>query len=115
MRRTSLIKKTGVHVNGTITHIRQVRVRSAYIDFLTIEYKDRTTGTLYNAKATTASGKFKNNDPMPLAYLPDNPAKYAITNTRGAYTFMLVFSILLFLFTLFAVYKVDEMVRSGQM
>ena len=115
MKRTARIKKTGIHTNGTITHIRTVRVKSGYIDFLTFEYQDWNTGKLYSGKATIQSGKYRHNDRLPIAYLPDNPSKYAITNTKGAYTFILIFCILLFLFVLFAVYKVDSMVSRGEM
>ena len=52
---------------------------------------------------------------MGVAYLPANPAKYAITDTQGGNTAMLIFCILIFLFVLFAVYKINEMVQNGEM
>jgi Protein of unknown function (DUF3592) len=115
MRRTAFIKKTGIHTNGIITSIRTVRIKSSLTDIITFEYKDRATGRPYNGKATSQSGKYKRSDMMEVAYLPSNPAKYAITNTKGAYTIMLIFCIILFLFVLFAVYKINEMVQSGKM
>lgn len=113
MRRAAFIKKTGIHTNGTITSIRTVRIKSSLTDMITIEYKDRATGRSYNGKATSQSGKYKRGDLMEVAYLPSNPAKYAIT--KGAYTIMLVFCIIIFLFVLFAVYKINEMVQKGNM
>lgn len=115
MRRTARIKKTGVHVNGIITQIRTVRVKASQVDILTLEYTDRNTGRSYQGKATAQSFKYKTGDHMGIAYLPANPAKYAVTETRGGYTLLLVFCILLFLFVLFAVYKIDEMTKAGAM
>jgi hypothetical protein len=111
MRRTATIKKHGIHCNGTISSIRTVRMKSAYIDILTIEYRDRATGQPYPAKATTSRGKYNRGDLIGIAYLPDQPSKYALTDTKGGFTFMLVFCIIIFLFVIFAVYKIDEMVK----
>ena len=115
MRRAAYIKKTGIHTNGYITSIRTVRIKSSLTDIISIEYKDRTTGRPYTGKATTQAGKFKLGDTMGVAYLPANPAKYAIADTKGGFTAMLIFCILIFLFVLFAVYKINEMVQSGEM
>jgi len=84
------------------------------MDMLTLEYKDRVTGNPYKGKATVAPGKYNIGDTMAVVYLPDKPAKYAI-DTNKAYWAVLTFAIILFLFVLFAVYKIDEMVKSGQM
>jgi Protein of unknown function (DUF3592) len=115
MKRASAIKKKGVYTNGVITHISTMRTgRGAALDILTIEYKDRTTGQPYNARATVTHQQYKIGDVMSVVYLPDKPAKYAI-DTKKAYWAVLIFCIILFLFVLFAVYKINEMVESGQM
>ena len=54
-------------------------------------------------------------DTIGVVYLPANPAKYAIADTRGGFTAMLIFCIILFLFVLFAVYKINGMVQRGEM
>mgnify|MGYP000945686471 CR=1 FL=1 len=110
MQRTARIKKQGIHCNGTITGIRSIRIKNTYIDQLTIEYRDRNSGRTYTAKATSGRGKHNRGDAMGIAYLPEKPSQYALTDTRGGYTFMLVFCILIFLFVIFAVYKINEMV-----
>jgi len=115
MRRTAIIKKTGIRTNGHISAIRTIRVKSSQVDLLTIVYKDRATGQPYTAKATTQVKKFKVGDMMEIAYLPSKPTRYAITDTKGGYTFLLVFCIIIFLFVLFAVYKINDMVKTGQM
>lgn len=111
IRRDAHIRKTGIHTSGHITSIRTVRLKSSLTDIITIEYKDRSTGRTYNGKASSKAGKYKRSDTMEVAYLPNNPAKYAITDTGRGYTVMFIFCILVFLFVLFAVYKIDGMVK----
>ena len=115
MRRAAFIKKTGIHTNGYATSIRTVRIKSSLTDVVSIEYKDRATGLPYPGKATTEAGKFRVGDTIGVVYLPANPAKYAIADTRGGFTAMLIFCIILFLFVLFAVYKINGMVQRGEM
>jgi len=88
IRRDAHIKKKGIHTSGYITSIRT-----------------------YTGKASSKAGKYKRSDTMGVAYLPNDPAKYAITDTGRGYTVMLIFCILVFLFVLFAVYKIDGMVK----
>jgi Protein of unknown function (DUF3592) len=115
MQVAAKIKKKGVYTNGVITHISTIRTRpGGAIDILTLEYKDRVTGQPYNGRATVTHQKYKTGDTMPVIYLPDKPSKYAI-DTKKAYWAVLIFCIILFLFVLFAVYKINEMVESGQM
>jgi hypothetical protein len=111
MRSAANIKKKGTWTDAIITRIRTIRApKGGSFDMVTLEYKDRATGRPYNGKATTAMGKYRSGDRMPIAYLPANPAKYAI-DTKGGYWFVLVFCILLFAFVIFAVWKIDSMVK----
>ena len=115
MQRAATIKKNGVYTTGFVTNIKTIRTgRGGAIDILTLEYKDRATGKPYNGRATVTPNKYKIGDTMTIVYLPDKPAKYAI-DTKKAYWAVLIFCIILFLFILFAVYKINEMVESGQM
>ena len=115
IRRTNAIKKNGIHTDAIVTGIRTVQIKHTRIDMLTLEYKDRATGRAYTGKATVAHDKNRRGDRLTVAYLPAKPSVYAVTDTKKGYIAMLVFCILLFLFVLFAVYKINEMVRSGQM
>lgn len=115
MRRDIHIRKTGIHTSGYITSIRTVRLKSSLTDVIYIEYKDRATGQTYTGKTSSKEGKYKRSDKLGVAYLPSNPARYAITETGSGYTAMLIFCLIFFLFVLFAVYKIDEMVRSGHL
>jgi Protein of unknown function (DUF3592) len=106
MQAATTIKKKGVYTNGVVTQISTLRTgRGGAMDILTLEYKDRVTGQPYNGRATVTPGKYKVGDTLTVVYLPDKPAKYAI-DTKKAYWAILIFCIILFLFVLFAVYKI---------
>lgn len=114
MKSSAKIQKNGVLTTAVITHITTFRARpGANLDFLRLEYKDGATGKAYKGKATAAHLTYKVGDTMPLTYLPDKPSKYAIDTKKG-YLGILIFCIILFLFSIFAAYKIDEMMRSGQ-
>lgn len=114
MRNAAYIKKNGVLTDATVAKITTLRTRRGIVDFITLQYTDKATGQLYDGKATISHQKVKEGDLMPLMYLPNKPSKYAIDTKKG-YTILLVFSILIFLFIVFAVYKIQEMVATGQL
>ncbi len=115
MRVAAAIKKNGVPANSVVKHITTIRTgKGGAMDILTLEYKDSLTNQPYKGKATVTPGKYKIGDTMPVRYLADKPSKYAI-DTNKAYWAVLIFCIVLFLFVIFAVYKINEMVQSGQM
>ncbi len=107
------IKKNGIYTDAFITDIKRIRMpKGGSVDMLHLQYKDRATGQPYRAKATVAPMKYRVGDTMTIAYLPNNPAKYAI-DTKGGYWFVLIFCIILFLFVIFAVYKINGMAQSS--
>lgn len=115
MRRHAHVKKNGTHVSGRVANIRTFRSsKGGSVDILTVEYKDRATGRPYYGKATVNMGKYQIGDPIPVAYLPNNPSKYAIT-LRSGYWFILIFCIILFAFVIFVIYKIDGMVTNRTM
>jgi hypothetical protein len=113
MRSTAYIKKNGMHVNATVKQIKTLRGKNT-VDLLLLEYKERATGRVYDAKATVSHQKYNIGDTLPVAYLPDKPSKYAIA-LKNAYWALLIFCIALFLFIIFAVYKLNEMTTVGSM
>jgi uncharacterized integral membrane protein len=111
MRVATNIKKNGVYTIAVITRIRSLHTRpGASIDILTLEYRDKQFGKAYNGKATVAHQQYKMGDTIELVYLAEKPSKYAIDTKKG-YTVILVFCILLFLFIVFAVYKLDGIMQ----
>ncbi len=107
------IKRDGIYTDAVIKDIKRFRApKGGSVDLLIMEYKDRATGIAYKAKATVTPMKHSIGDRMTVAYLPNKPSKYAI-DTKGAYWFILIFCIMLFLFVIFAVYKINEMTKTS--
>ncbi len=107
------VKKTGINTIGTITTIH---TKGAYkggsYDRLTISYLNRATGQPEVGQTTTVSRKYRVGDRIPIAYEHDKP-DIIIPMDVAAFGPMLGFSILLFVFVLFATYKIREMVEVG--
>jgi hypothetical protein len=110
--RARRIAKHGIKTNAVITHIRMIRFSKSTSDKLTLEYTDNK-GTRHSTKATTVPGHYKTGNTMPLKYLDNKPSAYAIDNTQQADWVLLVVCILLLAFTIFASYKIDELVQSS--
>jgi hypothetical protein len=114
MRKVNNIKKNGIATDAFVTNIITRRFSRSSMDMITLEFRDRATGRTYNSRATTTVGKHKIGDRMTIYYLPNDPSKNSPTGGR-TYIPVLIFCIILFLFIVFAVYKIDEEVRVGSM
>jgi hypothetical protein len=106
------IKKHGIKTNAVITHITLIKFSKGSSDNLTLEYKD-SAGTRHVAKATTLPGQYKPGDMMPLKYLHNKPSHYTIEGMQQGQWVILVFCILLLVFTIFASYKLNQMTESS--
>lgn len=106
MNKANNIKKHGITTDAFILNIVTQRMGKTTVDVLTLEYKD-AAGRLHPAKATIQVGKYRVGQRIPIKFLPQNPAQYAFDDVSG-YWFVLIFCILLFLFAIFAVYKINE-------
>jgi hypothetical protein len=69
-------------------------------------------GKQYKGSLTIEPGKYRVNDPVDIFYLVNNPKRNAPKGAWGSYL-GLIFTIILALFILFAVYKIHEMIRTG--
>lgn len=111
MRKAISIQRDGVATDAVITNVTTQRFGKGSVDILKLEYAD-TTGRCYPAKATVGVGEYRIGQSLPVKYLPHNPVQYSFDNVK-TYWGILIFLILLFLFSIFAVYKIDEMVKAG--
>lgn len=106
MKKAKNINELGITTDAFITNISTRRMGKTTVDILTLEYKD-AAGRRHPAKATIQVGKYRVGQRIPIKYLPQNPSHYAFGNVSG-YWFILIFCILLLLFTIFAAYKIHE-------
>jgi len=111
MRKAKNIQQHGITTDAFILNVTTRRMNKTSMDILTLEYTD-TAGRRHPAKATVTAGKYRTGQRMPIKYLRENPTQYAFGDSSG-YWFVLIFCILLFGFMIFASYKINEMVQSG--
>lgn len=105
------IRNEGMATTGVVTHIHTTRrFRGPTTDRVTVLYKSNIPGQSHNAQFVTNHSKYRRGQSIPVKYLPEKPDKIIVAPKRG-YWGMLIFSILIFLFVLFAVYKIDEMLK----
>lgn len=107
------IRQNGINTSGVVTHIHTTAFRKGpTVDIVHIEFASVIQGHFHKSNITTKHRKFKHGESVPVIYLPDEPSKIVVEGKEG-YGPMLLFSILIFLFTIFAVYKVEEMLKNG--
>jgi len=106
------IEQHGIKTNAVVTHIRPIRSGRNWSDKLTLEYKDNR-GTSHSAKATTVKGHLKAGNTMSLKYSNNKPSAYSIDGTQKGDWVLLIVWILLLAYTIYASFKIDEMIQSG--
>lgn len=110
--RARTIAQRGVKTHAVITHITVVNFSRNSSDSLTLEYSD-STGARHAAKATTIAGQYRPGDTMLLKYLDNKPSHYTIDGMEQGQWVILIVGILLLAFTIYASYKIDELVQAG--
>ena len=107
------IRKYGISTLGVVTKIHTTRMyRGPTTDRVHIEYGSIISGHFHKSSITAKHKRFKYGETVPVKYLPEEPSKIVV-EARPGYLPMLIFSILIFLFVIFAVYKIDEMIKTG--
>ncbi|MES2649627.1 MAG: DUF3592 domain-containing protein [Bacteroidota bacterium] len=110
-KRVQKLSNDGLSTQGHI-HTTSRLPRSAATIFYYSYYA--IDGKQYSGSLTADSGKFKTGDTLEVFYMPGKPAKSTVKaawQSKG----LLIFGILLAIFTWFAAYKLYEMVRNGEL
>lgn len=109
MRKAYKIKSNGITVDATVVKIdilgTSIRTRSAS---LTLHYKVEAEKSIYPGTATAVPGQYKVGDTLQVTYLPKDPFKMTVKGANAQIP-ILVFAILLFLFVIFATYKIGQL------
>ncbi len=115
MRREEDVRKKGVPATGTVTNV-YVMPRSKYgpaTDRVHIRFNAGVGDRWHDASFTSRHRKHVAGEKLPVLFLRDQPDRILVNNQK-TYWFGLVFSLLLLLFVFFAIYKIAQMVESGQ-
>lgn len=109
MRKAQRIKKEGVATDAEIIEIRTWNAsQHNSMATLILQYAVEAKKEIFQSRATAVPGQFKVGDKMKVFYLPDDPFKITVKGPK-VYIPLLVFSIILFLFIIFATFKIGEM------
>ena len=104
------IRKEGISTSGVVTYIHTNRYhRGPATDRVHTTYGSIISGEYHKAIFTAAHRKYQVGQSIPITYLPAKPDKIVVGPKPG-YWPMLIFSVALLLFAIFAVYKINEMV-----
>ncbi|MFT3681646.1 MAG: hypothetical protein QM791_15350 [Ferruginibacter sp.] len=106
------IKQQGIKAHGIITQVTFVHFSKGSFDKIQVAYKD-DKGIYHTANASTTPGQYKPGDTMPVTYRKDKPAEYTMDGMPQGQWALLIFSALLLAFTIFASFKINELVEAG--
>ena len=105
------IRKSGISTTGIVTAIHTTRnYKGPTTDRVHTRYNSNISGQYHEANFVTAHKKYRVGQSVPVKYLPEKPGKIVVAEKRG-YWPMLIFSMLLFVFIVFAGYKIYEMLK----
>ena len=108
------IRKSGISTTGIVTAIHTTRYhKGPTTDRVHTRYNSNITGQYHEANFVTAHRKYHVGQSIPVKYLPGKPGKIVVADKRG-YWPMLIFSVLLFVFIVYAGFKIYEMLKLNQ-
>lgn len=103
------IRKTGISTMGVVIHVHTTRYsKGPAIDRVHTRYNSNIAGQYHEAHFTATYNKYRVGQSIPVKYLPQSPDKIVVAEKRG-YWSMLILTVLVFAFVVFAVYKINEM------
>lgn len=105
------ILRQGVKTTAQVTDRRSVRYRGhATYDRVSFTYLPAGAGRYMQGDFITKIGKHRRGDLIEIYYLPQAPQKSAVPGSKGERG-MFLFTLLIFLFVLFACFKIHEEVK----
>ena len=105
------ILRQGTKTTAQVTEAKRIRYRgNATHDRVFFSYLPAGAGQYMQGDFITRIGKHRRGDLVDIYYLPGNPQKNAVPGSKGELG-MFVFTVLIFLFVVFACYKIHEEVK----
>ena len=109
-RRANKILKEGLTAQASVYHVYST-IRSG-TEIVHYRFKDKRSNE-YTGRFSIAMGKHRVGDVIEVYYLQDNPSRNVVKGSWGSH-FIIMFGIVIALVVWFMVYKLYEMVKSGQ-
>jgi len=105
------ILREGTKTTAQVMEARRVRYRgNATHDTVYFMYLPAGAGRYLQGSYITKIGKHRRGDLLEIYYLPGKPEKHAVPGSKGELG-MFIFTLLIFLFVIFACYKIHEEVK----
>ena len=110
-KRYYTILRQGTKTTAQVVEARRVRYRgNPTHDTVFFNYLPAGSGQYMQGSFITKIGKHRRGDLLEIYYLPGNPKKHAVPGSRGELG-MFIFMLLIFLFVIFACFKIHEEVK----
>ena len=113
MRRAQRIIKNGITTEAEVVQVIGwgTTIRNK-VDTLILNYMVEATNQIYQGQATASREAYKVGDKLTITY--SNKPPYEMT-VKGSKVFIpiLVFTILIFLFVIFAMFQIEELIPEG--
>lgn len=111
-KRYRIILQTGVRISAAVTAVRTINYhRGGTYDRVTFAYLPAGSVQYFSGQFIVKTGKHKPGDVLDVFYLPGKPQENAVPGSKGD-VLMFLFMVLIFLFVLFACFKINEMLGS---
>ena len=113
MRRAQRIIKNGITTEAVVVQVNSLgtTIRNK-ADILVLQYLVKATNQIYQGKASATREQYKVGDKLTITYSKFPPYEMTVKGTN-VYIPILVFTILIFLFVLFAMIKIEELIPEG--
>ncbi len=113
MRKGQYIINNGTKTEATVIKINPLRIGIRHkMDTLILQYMVAGKKEIFQGKATSAPWQYKVGDTLAITYLNDNPKKMTVKG-GNVYIPMVVFTVIIFLFMVFATFKIAELIPEG--
>lgn len=110
--KTDKLRKNGVQAMATVREVLGFSIRM--INNVLIEYTVKETGATISKNIRVGGVPYKEGDQLPIYYDPHKPRRIQLDYKKG-FLPMLIFTILIGIFSIFAAIKIYEAVSTGQM
>ena len=111
MKRTRYrrILREGISTTAQVTQVRRISMNKGPVyDQVFYAYLPAGSIQYQSGMHKYSAGKFRSGDTFEIFYLAEKPSKHAIPGSKGETAF-LIFTILFFLFIIYACFKISEM------
>ena len=113
MLRAQRVLKNGITAEGVVIQVISLgtTIRNK-ADILVLQYLVKATNQIYQGKATATRDKYKVGDKLIITYSKKPPYEMTVKGAN-VYIPILIFTVVIFLFIIFAMFKIEELIPEG--